>query len=192
MAEERSLSVARHSTSRPCYEDCLKAHPPIGIAARLHPNDKRRIIRALEVYKLTGQPISHLQFQFESDQKTDWCRVLALRWPRQTLHERIEARVEQMFAEGLVNEVETLLGKHGQLGHTASQAVGYREVIELLDGQRDLAETVEAVKVRTRQFARRQETWFRSLPECQFIEQLEPSSPMAIVDRLLKADPAPL
>lgn len=136
-------------------------------AAKLHPHDKRRMIRALEVYKLTGRPLSHQQTQFEFGQPADRCRVFCLWWPRPELHARIEHRVEQMFAAGLVEEVRGLLDRYGQLSRTAAQAVGYREVIEHLQGERDLPATVERVKTRTRQFARRQETWFNSLSECR-------------------------
>ena len=76
-----------------------------------------------------------------------------------------------MFAQGLVAEVQRLLGEFDSLSRTAGQAVGYREVIARLAGRQDLDETIEQVKVRTRQFARRQETWFRSLSECRSVVQ---------------------
>lgn len=136
-------------------------------AARLHPNDVRRIIRALEVYKITGEPISHQQTQFDEGLSADQCKVFALSWPRETLHQRIEARVEGMFAAGLVDEVRGLMEKYAALGRTASQAVGYCEVIDHLGGERDLSGTIDQVKTRTRQFSKRQETWFRSLSECR-------------------------
>ena len=140
-------------------------------AAKLHPNDQRRIIRALEVYKLTGRPISHLQLQFE-DSPVRAQRVFQLAWPRAELHKRIDFRVEAMFAAGLVEEVRGLLARYGRLSKTASQAVGYREVIAHLENGSsiDLPTTIENVKARTRQFARRQETWFRSLRECRRID----------------------
>jgi tRNA dimethylallyltransferase len=76
-----------------------------------------------------------------------------------------------MFAAGFVDEVRGLLERFGQLSRTASQAVGYREVIDHLCGASDLPTTIEAVKTRTRRFARRQETWFRSLSECRFVSR---------------------
>lgn len=155
-------------------------------AAKLHPNDKRRIIRALEVYRATGRPISHLQTQFEEGRPADRCRVFVLGWPRENLHGRINRRVEAMFAAGFVDEVRGLLDRHGQLSRTALQAVGYREVIEHLDGQRDLAATIEAVKARTRQFARHQETWFRSLSECRFVPLQEGCSDGQISEQILR------
>lgn len=140
-------------------------------AAKLHQHDIRRIIRALEVYKITGTPISHQQLQFDEGVPGDRCRVFVLGWPRAVLHRRIDARVEWMFAEGLVDEVRGLLDRFGVLGRTASQAVGYREVIAYLQGDLSREEAVRQVRVRTHQFARRQETWFRSLSECRRIDQ---------------------
>ncbi len=136
-------------------------------AAKLHPNDKRRIIRALEFYKATGKPISHEQVHFD-DTPAGGCHVFVLSWSREELRARIEVRVDRMFSQGMVDEVRGLLAKHGQFSRTALQAVGYREVIEFLKDQRSLDETVELVKIRTRQFARRQLTWFRSLEECRW------------------------
>jgi tRNA dimethylallyltransferase len=89
------------------------------------------------------------------------------------LGQRIDRRVEAMFAAGLVDEVGRLLAGPTPPGRTAAKAVGYREVIEHLRGERERSETVELVKLRTRQFAKRQMTWFRSLSECQFVEMSE-------------------
>lgn len=155
-------------------------------AAKLHPHDKRRIIRALEVHRATGRPISHLQTQFEDARPADRCRVFVLRWPRDMLHERINRRVEAMFAAGFVDEVRTLLERHGELSRTALQAVGYREVIGHLRGEQDLAATIEAVKARTRQFARHQETWFRNLSECRFVPLQEGRSDEQVAEQILE------
>ena len=99
----------------------------------------------------------------------DDCRVFVLDWPRAELCDRIDRRVEQMFSAGLVEEVRRLLAGPQPLSRTARQAVGYREVIEHLEGRRSLAETVELVQRHTRQLAKRQGTWFRSLSECRFV-----------------------
>jgi tRNA dimethylallyltransferase len=155
-------------------------------AARLHPHDQRRIIRALEVHRVTGQPISHQQLQFDEGTPAESCRVFVVSWPRPTLHKRIDKRVERMFAVGLVDEVQRLLARFGRLGRTASQAVGYRETLEHIEHGRPLAETIERVKARTRQFARRQETWFRSLCECRRVERSESDSAAAIAARILE------
>jgi tRNA dimethylallyltransferase len=154
-------------------------------AAKLHPNDIRRITRALEVYKITGEPISHQQLQFDEGVPGDRCRVFVLGWSRAALHRRIDARVEGMFAAGLMDEVRGLLGQFGTLGRTASQAVGYREAIAYLRGETSWQETHRRVKVRTHQFARRQETWFRSLSECRRIEQDASTSAAETAERLV-------
>lgn len=139
-------------------------------AANLHPNDHRRIIRALEVFKTTGKPISHWQMQFSEGREADECQVFTLRHERSILHTRIETRVTSMFEAGLLDEVRGLLDKHGTLGHTAAQAVGYREAIDHLEERISMDETIEKVRVRTRRFARHQETWFRGLSECRMVD----------------------
>jgi len=153
-----------------------------GPASNLHPNDHRRIIRALEVYKTTGKPISHLQMEFDEGRDSQSCRVFTIRHDRAILHERIESRVEAMFELGLVAEVQGLLAKWGALGHTASQAVGYREVIDFLEGTKSEAEMFEQVKIRTRRFARHQETWFRGMSECEIIDIAKDFEPKALAD----------
>jgi tRNA dimethylallyltransferase len=153
-------------------------------AAKLHPNDKRRIVRALEVYHQTGAPLSHRQTQFDEGRTAAQSKVFVLHWPRELLHERIEKRVDQMFADGLVDEVRNLLARYGELSRTASQAVGYREVLEHLAGGLTLGQTIETVKARTRQFARRQETWFRGLSECTFVAQSDEKSVSDVVDEI--------
>ena len=112
----------------------------------------------------------------------DECRVFVLDWPRDQLYARIDRRVEAMFAAGLIDEVQRLLDAGRRFGRTASQAVGYREVLQHLEGQRDLAATVELVQQRTRQFARRQLTWFRSLSECRTVPTTEDGQPIAAAE----------
>ncbi len=144
----------------------LAAVDPLS-AGRLHPRDQRRVIRALEVWEQTGQSISQLQQQFELARPAAACRVFVLDWPRAELVRRIDERVEAMFAAGLVDEVRALVAGPHPPGRTASQAVGYRELIAHLAGELNLSEAKELVKLRTRQFAKRQGTWFRSLSECR-------------------------
>jgi len=162
-------------------------------AAKLHPNDLRRIIRALEVHESTGQPISSYQQQFAQGRPADECKVFVLDWPRDTLENRIRLRVDEMFATGLVDEVKTIqksqtraatVRERNAPSRTAGQALGYREVLEYLNGQRDLVATIELVKLRTRQFAKRQLTWFRSLSECSWIAVADPFEPAEIAQRI--------
>lgn len=147
----------------------LKQIDPVA-ASNIHPRDTRRMIRALEVYRATGMPISHQQMEFEDGTPSDQCRVFVLRRTREELHRRIEHRVEAMIGAGLVDEVRRLVADGRGMGRTARQAVGYRESLEHLAGQYDVREMTERIKVRTRRFAKRQGTWFRSLSECRFVD----------------------
>jgi len=140
-------------------------------AERLHPNDHRRIIRAIEVYELTGKPISYHQTQFETPASKAEHQVFVLDWEKEELNRRIDRRVEMMFEQGFLEEVHRLSER--PLSKTASQAVGYKELFDYFatETKQSLEETVALIQLHTRQFAKRQRTWFRSLPECQFISQ---------------------
>lgn len=154
-------------------------------ARKLHPNDLRRLVRALEVFLKTGVPISELQSQFDCGLPASQCRVFLLDWPRGILYRRVDRRVEAMFEQGLVNEIRGLLAGERPLSKTASQAVGYREVIDHLEGGKGLEETIDLVKLHTRQFAKRQWTWFRSLSECRPVPISEPIQTSRVVDAIL-------
>jgi len=154
-------------------------------ADKLHHSDTRRMIRALEVYRATGQPISHLQLQFEEGRAAEECNVFVLDRPRPEVHERINARVDEMFRQGLVGEVRNLTAGDRRLGRTASQAVGYREVIAHLEGETTLEDAIDRVKTRTRRFAKRQGTWFRSLSECRFVPINDTDSAEEVIERIM-------
>ena len=186
----RAVEEELQQAGLPALYERLQQVDPLS-AAKLHPHDKRRIIRALEVYRATGRPISHLQTQFEVGCSAECCRVFALLWPRDVLHQRINHRVDAMFAAGFVDEVRGLLERHGTLSRTALQAVGYREVIAHLQGRQDLAAAIEAVKARTRQFARHQETWFRSLSECRFLSLQVGATDGEVAQQIIAADRGP-
>jgi tRNA dimethylallyltransferase len=153
-------------------------------ASAIHPHDTRRMIRALEVFRATGEPISHQQLTFEEGRPANECRVFVLRRERAELHRRIERRVETMIGSGLIDEVRRLTADGHVLGRTASQAVGYREVLSFLAGEYGRDEMVERIKVRTRRFAKRQGTWFRSLSECRFIDVAGKVDPDAVAEQI--------
>lgn len=153
-------------------------------AKRLHPNDARRLIRALEVYEKTGQPISRWQQQFDRGRPAAECSVYWLDRPPEVLAARIEHRVDEMFANGLVDEVLQLTQQGRTLSHTATQALGYREVLEHMAAGPALPETMELVKTHTRQFAKRQRTWFRGLSECRRLELSEEVTPQSIAEKI--------
>lgn len=135
-------------------------------AAKIHENDKKRIIRALEVYELTGKPISELQKKRGANPPhlsvgNQNPLLIGLNLPRDELYLRINQRVEDMLAKGLIDEVKGLLAKGYSRGLFSFQALGYKEVAEHLDGKWAKEQMIEELKKRTRNFARRQMTWFR-------------------------------
>ena len=138
----------------------MKAVDPAA-AARLHPNDVRRVVRALEIYRITGRTQSEqaaLDAQRGDGPFSE--RVYALDWPREALYARIDRRVDEMLQSGLVDEVRRLM-KNEAAFSTAAQAIGYKEIAAALRGECALAEAVETLKRATRNYAKRQLTWFR-------------------------------
>ena len=146
----------------------LQSVDPVS-AARLHPNDRRRLIRALEVYEITGRPISEFQKQFDAPPKARGNRLLILTRPRAELYDRINRRVDAMREAGFLDEVRRLLQLERPLSRTALSGVGYRELIEVAEGRTEPDAAFEAIKISTRHFAKRQETWFRSFPDAEII-----------------------
>jgi len=153
-------------------------------------NNPRRVVRAVEVIRLTGRPFSEQRSDWESGkgdgQALRPVRGYGLLRDMDDLKERIRNRVDVMFEQGLVVETESLL-KAGLLekNRTAMQAIGYRQVVEFLNGERSLEETVELVKSRTWKFARRQHTWFRKFGGLEWIEVGREDSLEQLTERIL-------
>jgi tRNA dimethylallyltransferase len=147
----------------------LRAVDPVA-AGRIHANNVRRVIRALEVFELTGRPISEWQTQKQQERPSAFAdRCLALDLPRATLYERIDARVIAMFDAGLVEEVRALAASPKGLGPQAGQGLGYKELLPHLAGEVTRAQAVAEIQTRSRNFAKRQMTWFRHLPGCRLV-----------------------
>ncbi len=128
---------------------------------RIHPNDRRRTVRALEVFELTGTPISDLQKQWDSDRpRNDDRRVFGLRWSTEAINSRINHRVREMMAAGLEGEVGRL---RPNLGPQAAEALGYKQIIAVFNNQTTLENAVERIKIDTRRFAKNQRTWLKRL-----------------------------
>jgi len=128
-------------------------------AAGLHPNDKRRVIRALEVMEQSGRSMHEKKAEADGIWERYDCRIFGLDIPRETLYTRINAAVDRMFGEGLVEEVKKL--RQRQLSLTAEKALGIKEVSAFLDGEVSIEEAKEELKKNTRRYAKRQLTWFR-------------------------------
>jgi tRNA dimethylallyltransferase len=196
----RLIEEAEHA-GRPALHERLARVDP-ATAARLHPNDLRRIVRALEVWERTGRPISDWQRQWPGDrgQRTEdrgqrtggsvdqvagvnhpetltadslssvlcsLSSVLYLDLPRPELYTRINERVVRMVADGLADEARALRRLPRPISREAAQGVGYQEMFAFLDGQLPLEDTITRIQTRSRQIAKRQLTWFRSLPDCR-------------------------
>jgi len=154
-------------------------------AARIHPNDEKRIIRALEVYALAGVPISRLQRQWDQPRRRYECIFLGLRRSREDTNRRINARVKRMVQRGLREEVASLLAEPAGLSPQAAQAVGYAEMIAHLRGHLSLEETVERIKINTRRLAKQQRTWFRRFRDVCWIDVGEDDSVEATAEAAL-------
>jgi len=141
-------------------------------AARIHPNDVHRLVRALEVLEVTGQPISRTQCHFDGPPRLPQVMV-GLRWPRAQLYARIEERVDTMMERGLLDEVKSL---QGRMGGQARQALGYKELTSYLAGQCSLEEAVRRIKRDTRRFAKHQLTWFRRFAQVHWIDAAQCAS----------------
>ncbi len=160
-------------------------------AGRIHPNDEKRIFRALEVYSLTGEPISRLQKQWDKPapggpaRRYD-CVFIGLRRSREDTNRRINARVRRMLERGLRDEVAALLSEPASLSNQAAQALGYAEMIEHLKGKYSLDEAGEQIKINTRQFAKRQRTWFRRFKDIHWIDVDEDATTESIVAKAIE------
>ena len=164
--------------------DILQKIDPVK-AAELHPNNLRRIIRAIEVYRITGKPVSVLQEQYKLARKSYQFKIMCIAREREDIYRRINERVETMFDKGLVDEVQSLSDNPRGLSKQAKQALGYKEVIQYLDGGLTLDDAKEMVKQSTRRFAKRQMTWFRSFPDIQWLETGEHEGPESISDEII-------
>ena len=139
-------------------------------AARIHINDKRRLVRAIEVCEATGYPLSSLQSQWGKPMPREDAIMIGLTWPVKTINRRINARVRAMFDEGFLDEVNLL---QGTLGKQASEALGYKQLLAHMRGECTLDEAKERVKILTRRYAKQQRTWlrrFQVLPSAHFID----------------------
>ncbi|MHC4596732.1 MAG: tRNA (adenosine(37)-N6)-dimethylallyltransferase MiaA, partial [Planctomycetota bacterium] len=142
-------------------------------ADRINPNDSKRIIRALEVYKTTGKPISSLQKQFNAKKPVhDWT-IIGLRREKTDANSRINRRVKKMIPAGLVDEVRSLLDEEKPLSPQARCAIGYTEIIDYLSGQIGLENATELIKKNTRRLAKNQRTWFKTFKNVHWLD-IEP------------------
>lgn len=155
-------------------------------AEKIHPRDMRRLVRAREVIELTGKPFSSFHQEQPLPEPLRPRHVYWLSPPREWLYERINLRVDRMLEAGLLDEIQTLQNLTHPLSKTARQAIGYKELLDALEAGSDIDAAVELIKTRSRQFAKRQHTWFRNLEECRSID-LDPQEALErLANRLLQ------
>jgi tRNA dimethylallyltransferase len=167
--------------------DELRQRDPVTFE-KIDRKNPRRVIRAVVVIRLTGRPFSDQRAAWDPDLPADntasSSRFFCFTRSREDLYRRINTRVETMFARGLVAETERLLKLGLEKNLTAMQAIGYRQVVEYLKGERTLPETIELVKSRTRQYSKRQLSWFRVQKNVTWLELNEGENPANILQRL--------
>ncbi|WP_373484969.1 tRNA (adenosine(37)-N6)-dimethylallyltransferase MiaA [Acetobacterium malicum] len=139
----------------------------------VHPNNLNRIIRALEIYELTGKPKSHFDEETKKQEVPYDYVMLGLDWDRETLYDRINRRVDLMIAEGLIDETKMLVERGYDWNLTALKAIGYKELKPYLEGTSTLAEAVTILKRDSRHYAKRQMTWFRKDDRIQWLKMNE-------------------
>lgn len=154
-------------------------------ASRLHVNNTRRVIRALEVYLSTGRPMSEQANEWQEEPAEEWL-IFALNWPRETLYARINERVDRMIAAGLVEEVRSLL--HDGVPRTAQamQAIGYKEIVSMLDGECTLEDAIATIKQNTRRYAKRQLTWLRRDERIRWINLSQYPNPVVLTNDITR------
>ena len=144
----------------------------------------RRVLRAIEVIRLTGRPYSEQRIGWNNVDKAPQ-NLFCISRDVDVLNQRIHKRVDEMFNQGLVEETQTLIKKGLRNNRNACQALGYRQVLDLLDGRLDLENVVHQVKTKTRQFAKRQRSWFRNQMKCKFLEWSDEENLNSFSEQLL-------
>ena len=178
-------TIAQQTNGPLLLHDRLKQVDPVS-AARLHPNDIRRVIRALEVYETSGKPMSEVS----DDQRKEGpynVLVYGLSYPRDVMYTRINARVDEMIKAGLVDEVKRLLaqGVVPRAEGGAMQAIGYKEIVSALRGEMTMDRAIDLIKQGSRRYAKRQWTWFRHDERVRWYDFSEYGHPSALHQALL-------
>jgi tRNA dimethylallyltransferase len=151
-------------------------------AERLHPNDVKRVIRAIEIFELTGQKMS--DYQLRASQSPYDLLMIGLTMDREKLYERINLRVDRMIEAGLVEEVRQLLDRGYDPSLTSMQGLGYKELVPYLYGEITLEKAINDIKQRTRHFAKRQLSWFRRMSEIQWFDVTDPAERPRVVETI--------
>jgi tRNA dimethylallyltransferase len=177
------MKISKEQGRGQLYAELVQVDPDT--AVQLHPNDEAKVIRALEVHRLSGRPLSEWHRQHGFQEAAFSALLIGLLWSREVLYRRIEERIDWQLSHGMIEETRALLdrgyGRH--LG--AMKGLGYRQVAAHLVGDYDYVETVRRFKRDTRHFAKRQMTWFRKEPGIQWVSIEENERLESIVGRVV-------
>ncbi len=165
------------------YKQLEKIDPPT--AQRLHKNDLKRIIRALEVYSLTGRPISSFQRQFGQLRDDYDMLFLGIKHQKEFLNRRINKRVKKMIEQGLIDEAHRLYKRNPPISPQARDAVGYAELFKHFEGHWDKETAIEKIKINTRRLAKHQRTWFKRMRHICWIDIPEQTEPIDVIDKFI-------
>lgn len=166
------------------YDKLLKIDPVA--AEKIHKNNIKRIIRALEVYDITGVKFSELNTDIRKKSNKYDCILIGLSMERKVLYERINQRVDEMLSKGLVDEVSSLIKKGYSKNLVSMRGIGYKEIIEYLEGNTDYEEAVNTLKQNTRRFAKRQYTWFLKDENVKWFSMDNPSEIDKTLDSIVE------
>ena len=148
---------------------------------KISPNDKKRIMRVVEIYKATGKTKTEQEIESRTHEVKYDYRVFAIKMDREKLYERINKRDDMMIEKGLIEEVQNILKKYDKFP-TAMQGLGYKEVVEYLDGKTTKEEMIDKIKMQTRRYAKRQITWFKKNKQTIWIENNELSKILEVIN----------
>lgn len=176
-----SLEELAEKQGKEVLHQRLQTIDPI-TANRLHPNDVKRVIRAIEIYELTGTTMA--EYQKRAKQSPYQLCLLGLTMERDRLYERINLRVDMMMEKGLEREVRALLERGYGKDLVSMQGIGYKEMVEYIEGRLTLADAVELIKKNSRNFAKRQLTWFRSMNEIHWVDAEEQRNGQEFVEKI--------
>jgi len=184
--ENLKQRLAERDGRQQLYTELVRLDPES--AARIHPNDSQRLLRALEIYQTTGMPWSQHLLAGRKDKKCQNIIKIGLICDRDVLFGRINSRVEQMIDQGLEEEVRTLLAQGFHKNLKSMQAIGYRHMVHYLAGDWTFAETMELLARDTRHYAKRQYTWFRNDPDINWFQPSQRDGIIRAMDRYLHAN----
>lgn len=159
-------------------------HVDPDMAERLHPNDRQRVVRAIEVFEITGTPLTVLHQARAATAPTVRFHLIGLDRPRNEVYERIQVRVQQMISDGLVGEVEGLIERGYTADTWALKTFGYAEILAYLEGRLSLTAAVDKIAMETRRYAKRQWTWFRGRSDVEWLTIGQHDTADEVCDRI--------